>query len=573
MITALAAAAAVTASTGCRRTDPAEPPGTKIVAPVNGGPASTAPALGAGIAASVNGDPILFDELYAQLNAQYGREALDHLIEGRLVRQAGKAAGITISDADLTARLAKVKRGYESEAQFNAALEQHGETRAQFEEGIVFDETLRRLLTQDVPVDDATLKRYFDEHRASFDHREIHHRHILSRTKEEANAIKAQLDGGADFAQLARERSNDAHSFQKGGDMETWPLERTPDRYRLVVSSLKPGKISAPFRSYLGWDVAAVLEIKGTLDFDAQKDEVKEGYLQEVVAQRRDPWLAEQRKRSGALVQGARADKGAAAQTQIVAWVRDEPITKDELYEAMMAHYGARALGRLIDARLVSQLARASGVTVSAAEIDAEVDRAVRYGGVKPIVEAGGPVLAAFRADKATDVAVRKILTRDVPQDDAALRRFLDEDRDRIEWREVHSRHILCRSEGDAKAVAAQLKAGADFATLARQRSIDANTYAKGGDLGWAGRGETPAQYEHVLFALQKGETSAPIRSLLGWHIGQVIDIRGVMNLDTTRDRIVELYLDHVTQSKYGAWFAEQKRQAKIVSSLRIAAP
>jgi foldase protein PrsA len=220
---------------------------------------------GVQVVASVNGESITAGELYERLILQFGRKALGNLIDARLVSQLANTSGIVVPDSDLEAKISGTTHRSGGGEKFAAALRQHGQTREQFKHDLVFDETLRRILIRDIPVDDPTLQRFFEENRATFEHREIHHRHILSRTEEEAKDIKAQLDRGADFASLAKERSNDANSFQKGGDMGWWPLDSTPDAYRAMVSSLKVGEISAPFRSYLGWDVAQVLEIKGTV--------------------------------------------------------------------------------------------------------------------------------------------------------------------------------------------------------------------------------------------------------------------------------------------------------------------
>src|SRR5215471_12549637 len=238
--------------------------------------------------ASVNGDSISEDDFYARMTRQFGQKALANLIDARLVSQFAKAEGIVLSDAHLTAMVARIKQRSGSEEQFTAALKSHGQTLTQLKRDLVFDETLRRILTQDVAIDDASLQRFFEENRGTFERREIRHRHILSRTAQEANDIKAQLDTGVDFATLAKERSNDANSFQKGGDMGWWPLDRTPDAYRQMVSGLKAGEISMPFRSYLGWEVAQVLEIKGAVEFDAVKDQVTKAYLRATIEQRRD---------------------------------------------------------------------------------------------------------------------------------------------------------------------------------------------------------------------------------------------------------------------------------------------
>jgi foldase protein PrsA len=485
------------------------------------------------------------------------------------VGQFAKARGIVVSDADLSAMVAHIEQRYGSESDFAAALKSRGQTLAQLKNELLFDEAFRRILLRDVPVDDASLRRFFDENRQAFEHREIHHRHILSRTEQEADYIKTQLDGGADFATLAKERSNDANSFQKGGDMGWWPLDRTPDAYRQVVSALKVGEISMPFRSYLGWEVAQVLEIKGTVEFEAVKDQVRSAYLRAVIEQRHAPWLAEQRQKANIETRLFDPAGDPRLDVPIVAEVNGEAITRAELSEAMKVHYGTSVLARMIDAKLVAQSASIAGVTVSDAEVEAYIDRIKKRLGEKGVAETDRAVLAQLKAHKMPEVLVRKILAQDIRVDEAALRQFFDQHRSQFDWRIVHSRHILCKTEAEAKTIKAQLDDGADFDTLAKERSIDANTYANAGDLGWTGRGQSPAEYEYVVFSLKEGEVSSPIRSFLGWHIAQVLEIRGAPDFDTMKDEIGEAYLEDQIKSKYHSWFAEQRRRAMITNTLQ----
>lgn len=83
----------------------------------------------------------------------------------------------------------------------------------------------------------------------------------------------------------------------------------------------------------------------------------------------------------------------------------------------------------------------------------------------------------------------------------------------------VHVRHILLKSEDDAKLAEKVLKGGADFAQTAKSLSIDEGTAAKGGDLGWVARGKMLKPFEDVAFALKPGEISVPVKTQFGWHI------------------------------------------------------
>jgi len=84
---------------------------------------------------------------------------------------------------------------------------------------------------------------------------------------------------------------------------------------------------------------------------------------------------------------------------------------------------------------------------------------------------------------------------------------------------EIRASHILVPTEEEANAVKSQLDGGTDFATLAKEKSIDPGA-ANGGDLGFFGKGMMVAPFEAAAFALtEAGEVSAPVQSQFGWHV------------------------------------------------------
>ena len=96
---------------------------------------------------------------------------------------------------------------------------------------------------------------------------------------------------------------------------------------------------------------------------------------------------------------------------------------------------------------------------------------------------------------------------------------------------QVRASHILLRVDGDDEAVAAraaelaaEARAGADFAELARQHSEDETNAENGGDLGPFGRGRMVPEFENAAFALAAGEISEPVRSPFGYHVINVTE-------------------------------------------------
>jgi len=82
----------------------------------------------------------------------------------------------------------------------------------------------------------------------------------------------------------------------------------------------------------------------------------------------------------------------------------------------------------------------------------------------------------------------------------------------------VHCAHILVKTETEAKNVKARLDKGEKFATIAKTSS-QCPSSKNGGDLGSFTRGKMVKDFEKAAFALEKGQTSGPVKTQYGYHI------------------------------------------------------
>ena len=82
----------------------------------------------------------------------------------------------------------------------------------------------------------------------------------------------------------------------------------------------------------------------------------------------------------------------------------------------------------------------------------------------------------------------------------------------------VHCAHILVKTEQEAKIVADRLNKGEKFANIAKEVSL-CPSGKRGGDLGIFTRGKMVKEFETSAFALQKGQTSAIVKTKFGYHI------------------------------------------------------
>ena len=124
---------------------------------------------------------------------------------------------------------------------------------------------------------------------------------------------------------------------------------------------------------------------------------------------------------------------------------------------------------------------------------------------------------------------------------------------------EVRARHILVATEGEAKDIEVQLKNGADFAAVAKEKSKDPGA-AEGGELGWFTKDQMVLEFAEAAFKLDKGQISDPIKTQFGWHIIQVEDKR--IKPTPTYDQVKGQLQNYIAR----------RAQAELVDNLRKSA-
>lgn len=122
---------------------------------------------------------------------------------------------------------------------------------------------------------------------------------------------------------------------------------------------------------------------------------------------------------------------------------------------------------------------------------------------------------------------------------------------------EIRARHILVKTEAEAKDVLAKLKGGADFEKLAKEISIDPSAKTNGGDLEYFSKGQMVAEFSDAAFKLEKGQLSEPVKSQFGFHVIRVED---------KRQKPLPKYEDVKDQVQA---FVVRKAQAELIMKLR----
>lgn len=128
------------------------------------------------------------------------------------------------------------------------------------------------------PIDDKTLQGEYDKFKAQMGDKEYKASHILVKTEQEAKDVVAQLSRNADFARIAREKSQDPGSKDKGGDLGWFPPAAMVKPFSDAVSKLQKGLYTTvPVQTQFGWHVIRLDDIRDSQPpaFDKVKEDLR----------------------------------------------------------------------------------------------------------------------------------------------------------------------------------------------------------------------------------------------------------------------------------------------------------
>jgi peptidyl-prolyl cis-trans isomerase C len=136
------------------------------------------------------------------------------------------------------------------------------------------------------PISDADLQKQYDQFKAQMGTNEYKVRHILVDKEDEAKAFIDQLNKGADFAKLAKEKSKDPGSKDNGGDLDWGPAGRYVKPFADAVEKLKKGEITkTPVKTDFGYHVIQVEDIRPLKvpSFDEMKQQFRQRAQQQQI--------------------------------------------------------------------------------------------------------------------------------------------------------------------------------------------------------------------------------------------------------------------------------------------------
>lgn len=239
-----------------------------------------------------------------------------------------------------------------------------------------------------------------------------------------------------------------------------------------------------------------------------------------------------------------------------------------------------KALDQAIGAKLLLDQAAKLDLPVSAADIDAEVAKAVaQVGGAenyRKALAAQGITEEQFRKELEKGAKVNKLVEQACssvaePTDDEVAAFYAAHKAEYVAPEQVLCQHILVKGSDDAaldkiKGIRARIVDGrADFAEEAKKHS-DCPSGQQGGSLGWFGRGMMVPEFDKVAFEMAKGEVSNIVTTQFGYHIIYKADQKGggQQTLVDVHDQIRDLLRHEARGRAMDAYVAELREKATI---------
>ncbi len=245
--------------------------------------------------------------------------------------------------------------------------------------------------------------------------------------------------------------------------------------------------------------------------------------------------------------------------------------------EGRLLDFKQRLLDNMISQVLVEQAAEDKGVKVTDADVDAQIkqlksgfeDQAKFDEALKSAGMTEETLRKQVREQLITQALIEKLADSGYKPTQSEIQAYFDTNKSQFqEQAATRASHILfaAKDKATAQKVLAEVKAGGDFAALAKKYSTDTATKAKGGDLGWP----TTALRDRVRGRTRQAQggsgVSALVKTQYGWHIIKATDIRKATTkkLADVQDQIEQILVQQKKSQAYQDYIETLRKDAKI---------
>ncbi len=364
-------------------------------------------------------------------------------------------------------------------------------------------------------VSKAEVKRYYDQLKF-----EVRARHILVNTEEEAKKVKEELDKGSDFAQLAKEKSIDPRTKDKGGDLGFFKWGKMVGPFQEVAFRLKPGGVSPPVKSQFGWHIIKVEEKREAKrePFDKMQSQIESQLKGNKQRERVGEYMDQVKERANLnfvpkalklVVSKAKETKGKIELT-------------DEEKKTVLVKYssGEWTLGRFAD-----ELAKVGPFRHPKFENEGDVQNFVERALMQDLlidaakregIESTREFKKALKESEEKILLTkmqREVIPKDVTVSDEEIKDYYQSNQDKFKVAaQVSVREIQVKTKEEAEKLLKRIKRGASFKKLAKEKSLRKWAAQKDGEMGYFEERRYPELFK-AAWNLKEGQLAGPIKT------------------------------------------------------------
>jgi parvulin-like peptidyl-prolyl isomerase len=459
-------------------------------------------------------------------------------------------------------------------------------TFAKQKETILLNVLYKKEIADKAKASESEIKSEYDKQKE-----EIHAAHILVETKEEADSIYQQLKNGADFTQLAKEKSIDPSAKNNGGDLGFFRWGKMVPEFQDAAFKLKVGEISRPVQTQYGWHIIKLIERRPVeMSSYADAKRMIQSHIEQTKRdQRVKEYFEEMKKKVGFklndqaldLIQSRKEEVPPDSQglRKTSETIDANKFTPQELNMPLFTYQGGEvSVGtfvqqfnqmpqpyrpRLADQQKIGEIAFQTLI------------RDLLLGvAKKENLEKSEEFAKEWDALKEKEMIKRmksEVILKGVGISDEEIQSYYDRYKDRFTVpAQVKVREIMVKTPEEAEAILKQVKQGADFSKLASEKTIRQYVKNSGGDLGTFPRSRYPEIFDAAI-VLKKGELAGPIMSQdrqlgTGYSVIRLEDKTEaqVQPLEEVRDRVIQMARAEKDNNIYNQWVQNARARYKV---------
>lgn len=496
-------------------------------------------------------------------------EALNHLINVELIVKKSRELGLD-EDEEVQNRIKTATEQIQREAD--------EKSRSSTEQILIQSLIKQEINDQLVEPAAAEIAQYYEENKEEFYIQDMFNlQEIVVETEEEAKGILKDIKAGADFAHLAQEKSSGLTAEKDGylGYISTDGAKLFGyDNFEEIASALKVGEVSKIIKTEKGYCLLKLLEIRPAYQETLAKTKrfIERKLTWEWRENTYNKWLDNLKEQAQIQVtfnldEITEESLSSKPPETVLVNFRGGEITLGEFNKAWGVPDNKnkyktkeKLLENMLKERILVQRARQIGLEEDE-NVSSQIKSAIEQ------IRKEREEKIKINTQQALIDAVMKVEVYDkVKLTEEEITEYYEENKDAfIKDEEYHLRHILVETQEEAEVVLEKIRGGADFAELAKERSLGPSR-EKGGDLGFIARGRTVKPFEDAAFALKPGEISEVVKTQFGYHIIKLEEIspERQKTLEESSIEIEYILLPEKQQDAFTNWLSSLKDEYNV---------